>query len=286
MKIRKGKKYLITGASGFLGKNLTKKILDLGGEVVAISRNEGNLLKLKNRFPAIKIITGSIANPVLVDKCFAEDIEGVFHLAAYKHVSMAEKHTLQCCESNIIGSINVLNACRKFRPKFVITTSTDKAASLAGVYGASKYIVEKLFCEYQKANKKTKHRVVRYGNVLYSTGSVLCKWRRLLKRGDEVVVTDPNATRFFWSIDQAIDLIFNCLENAEGPEPYVPEMKSIKIKDLLKAMAEKYLPEGEKLKIKIIGLQEGENLHERIIKNGPSSNEYEKFKVSEIKKII
>jgi len=287
MNIKKGKKYLITGGSGFLGKKLTERVVGLGGEVVSIARNEGNLLNLKNEFPKIKIITGSISNPVFVERCFTDEIEGVFHLAAYKHVGMAEKHTLQCTESNIIGTINVLNSCLKFKPKFLIGISTDKAVNISGVYGASKYIMEKLFKEYQNVNEETKHRIVRYGNVLYSTGSVLCKWKSLLERGEKVIVTEPKATRFFWTVDQAIDLIFDCLKNSKSTEQlYCPKMKSMKVGDLLQAMSEKYLPKGKKLDLEIIGLQEGENLHENISKDGESSSECEKFTVEEIKKLI
>ena len=115
---------------------------------------------------------------------------------------------------------------------------------------------------------------------------ILCKWRDLLKGGKEVIVTEPKATRFFWTLEQAVDLIFDCLENASDSNPYVPEMKSMSVKNLLQAMANKYLPEGEELKIKQIGLQPGENFHERVIETGKYSNEVEQFTVEEIQELI
>ena len=91
---------------------------------------------------------------------------------------------------------------------------------------------------------------------------------------------------FPWSKEQAIDLIFDCLENATGTTPYCPDMKSMKVGDMLQAMANKYLPEGGELKIKTIGIQKGENLHEKILEEGPYSNEVELYTVSEIEDMV
>ena len=114
----------------------------------------------------------------------------------------------------------------------------------------------------------------------------MCKWRQLLKDNKEVIITDPDATRFFWTIDQAVDLIFECLEKAGDASPWVPEMKAMRMGDLLSAMANKYLPPGGTLRIKEIGLQQGENKHEYILADGLSSEEAEKFSVEEIEKLI
>ena len=146
--------------------------------------------------------------------------------------------------------------------------------------------MEKLFKQFQKNYPSIDFRIVRYGNVLYSTGSVLCKWKKLLQEGKEVIVTAPEATRYYWSVNQAIDLIFDCMENATAPDPYVPDMKSMKVIDLLHAMASKYLKEGADLKIKEIGLQPGENMHEKVLETGKSSNEAQHFTVKEIIELI
>jgi UDP-N-acetylglucosamine 4,6-dehydratase/5-epimerase len=287
VRIEKKKTYLVTGGSGFLGGALISRILDQGGSIVTVARNEGNLLKLQQKYPEIIIYTGDISDPFVVQSCLRNhEISGIFHLAAFKHVSMAEDHARQCTLSNINGSMNLLQSTIDNNIEFIIGVSTDKAAQIAGVYGASKYIMEKLFNEYEKTNSKCIYRVVRYGNVLYSTGSVLCKWRDLLKGGKEVIVTDPKATRYFWTITQAVDLIFECLANSENSYPYVPEMKSMSIENLLNAMANKYLPENAGLKIKTIGLQVGENRHEKITEDGPLSNEVEQFTVKEIQQLI
>ena len=241
--IKKDKIYLVTGASGFLGVPLCKKILSLGGKVRAIARDEGKLIELKQEMPEVEILTGDINDAFEVHQSI-KGVHGIFHLAAFKHVGMAENQVRECTKTNIIGSLNILEEGANSNVEFILGISTDKAAQVAGVYGASKLLMEKLFKQFQKNYPSIDFRIVRYGNVLYSTGSVLCKWKKLLQEGKEVIVTAPEATRYFWSINQAIDLIFDCMENATTPDPYVPDMKSMKVIDLLHAMASKYLKEG------------------------------------------
>ena len=286
IKIEQGKKYLVTGGAGFLGGELIERILNQGGYVITVSRNEGNLIKLKQKFPNdLEIHTGDICDDFTLPRLM-RGITGVFHLAAFKHVGLAETQSRECVKSNVVGSLNVLEQSVKNNVEFVIGVSTDKAAQIGGVYGASKYLMERVFTQFEQDYPETKFRIVRYGNVLYSTGSVLCLWKDKLQKGEEVIVTEPNATRFFWTIKQAVDLIYDCMENATDSSVHFPSMKSMRIDNLLKAMAEKYLPEGQELKVKTIGLQQGENLHERILEEGPYSNEVEELTIEEIKELI
>ena len=145
--------------------------------------------------------------------------------------------------------------------------------------------MERLSKQYENLNQSCQYRIVRYGNVLYSTGSVLCKWKDLIKNGKEIVITEPNATRFFWTVEQAVNLILECINNATDSTPYCPEMKSMSMGNLLKAMVEKY-SKGIKIPVKIIGLQPGENLHEKVLDEGPFSNEVKQFTIEEIKELI
>lgn len=277
--------YLITGGTGFLGVPLVERLLQKEARVRVLSRDEGKLIELKQKYPQVEILTGDVSDWFEVKQA-AKGVKGIFHLAAFKHVGLSETQVRETIKSNVNGSINVLECSLDTDMDFVIGISTDKAAQVAGVYGASKLLMERLFKQFEKLNEKCDYRIVRYGNVLYSTGSVLCKWKDLLQQGKEVIVTEPKATRFFWTVDQALDLIFNCLKFCSDSTPYVPEMKAMSIENLLTAMSLKYLPEGETLKIKEIGLQPGENFHERIIENGPTSNEVEQYTVSEILELI
>ena len=285
IKIEKDKLYLITGGSGFLGVPLCDRVLKMGGRVRVIARDEGKLVELQQIYPEIEILTGDVSDRFEVKQAM-KGVDGVFHLAASKHVGIAEQQVRECVKSNTIGSMHILDESLETKPDFVLAISTDKAAQVAGVYGASKLLMERLFGQFERLNEDTKYRLVRYGNVLYSTGSVLCKWKDLLKEGKEVIITDPEATRFFWTVNQAVDLIFNCLETAETYEPQVAKMKSMEMGDLLKAMANKYLPEGSKLKVKEIGLQPGENRHEIITSEGLDSSKSERFTVDEIMEVI
>tara|TARA_R110000851_G_scaffold278575_1_gene431630 strand:- start:4367 stop:5227 length:861 start_codon:yes stop_codon:yes gene_type:complete len=283
--VKKGKTYLVTGGSGFLGVPLCKRILDAGGKVRTIARDEGKLIDLQQQFPDIEILTGDISDPFEVKQAM-KGVTGVFHLAASKHVGLAEKQVRECIKSNTLGSLYILEESLNTKPEFILGVSTDKAAKVAGVYGATKLLMERLFGQFEALNEDTEYRIVRYGNVLYSTGSVLCKWKNLLEQGKEVIVTDGEATRFFWTVEQAVDLIFDCLDNATDYMPYVTDMKAMSINNLLKAMSIKYLPDGSELRIKYIGLQPGENMHEIITEDGFSSELAPRFTIEEITDLI
>ena len=285
IKIEKDKLYLITGGSGFLGIPLCDRVLKLGGRVRVIARDEGKLVELQQMYPEIEILTGDISDKFEVQQAM-KGVDGIFHLAASKHVGIAEQQVRECVKSNTIGSMHILDESLETKPDFVLAISTDKAAQVAGVYGATKLLMERLFGQFERLNENTKYRLVRYGNVLYSTGSVLCKWKDLLKEGKEVIITEPKATRFFWTVDQAVDLIFDCMETAKTYEPHITKMKSMEMGDLLKAMAKKYLPNGSELKVKEIGLQPGENKHEIITSEGLDSSKSERFTVDEIMEVI
>jgi UDP-N-acetylglucosamine 4,6-dehydratase/UDP-glucose 4-epimerase len=206
MKIEKNKTYLITGATGFLGEHLVEKIINDGGKVRAFSRNEGKLIMIKQKHPEIEIFTGDVSDKFEMKQAMM-GVDAVFHLAASKHVGLAETYSRECTKTNIMGSLNILENSLEQELDFVIGISTDKAAQVSGVYGATKLLMERLFLQFQNINPSVEYRIVRYGNVLYSTGSVLCKWKELLEEGKQVIITDPDATRFFWTRNQAVDLI-------------------------------------------------------------------------------
>jgi len=281
----KDKLYLVTGGSGFLGVPLVGRILNSGGRVRVLSRDEGKLIDLKQKYPEIEILNGDIADWFEVKQAM-KGVNGVFHLAASKHVGLAEKTVRETIKSNTIGSLNILENSFDKDLEFIIGISTDKAAQVAGVYGASKLLMERLFTQFERLNSDVDYRIVRYGNVLYSTGSVLCKWKELIENNQELIVTEPSATRFFWSVDQALDLIYDCLNNAKDSSPFVPSMKAMSIENLLEAMYVKYMPEEGSKQVKIIGLQPGENLHERILEDGPDSSQVEQYTVEEILPLI
>jgi len=277
----KSVKYLITGGTGFLGEALVERLYD-SADLRILARDEGNLLKLKQKFPKIEILTGDVSDARSVrDAC--QGIAGIFHLAAFKHIIWAESQVRECINTNVSGSSNILRYGSESNIDFILGISTDKAAQVNSVYGATKFLMERMFTFFEKKCPNIKYRIVRYGNVLYSTGSVLCLWKDALLNGKEIMITDPDATRFFWTCKQAVDLIFECLDKAKDCTPYCPEMKSMSMGNILEAMQLKY---GKAVKINQIGLQKGENLHEKIQESGPYSNEVKQFSIEEIMGLI
>ncbi len=275
-------KTVIFGASGFLGTHLVERIYTGGNtDILAVARNESALVTLKEKFPRISIQVGDIADPWVVQKALVH-AEEAHLLSAMKHVGLSETDVATCVKTNITGTKNVIDESIVRQLRLLMFISSDKAAQPSGVYGCTKKIGEKLMAEAQVINRYTKYRVVRYGNVLYSSGSVLCKWRDRMRNGEEVIVTDMDATRFFWPVSQALDLIFECAKSATGPTPYITSMKSIRIGALLEAMMDKY----GKVPVKIIGLQPGENKHEVIAEGLPDSLHSIHYTKEEILEVI
>jgi UDP-N-acetylglucosamine 4,6-dehydratase/UDP-glucose 4-epimerase len=269
---------LITGGSGFLGEKLIENLYPKKIRVVA--RNEGLLVKLKQKFPKIETLTGDVADEWIAKKAM-RGVREVYHLAAMKGVDIAEQQVFTAINTNIIGTFNLLLESLNQKPKLFLFISTDKAAQVKGVYGATKFLCERLMQEAETINPDTKYRTVRYGNVLYSTGSVLCKWKEAMQQRRGVKITEPNMTRFFWTRDDAIKLIFSCIRKAKDATPYIPKMKAMRMGDLLEAMMEKY----GRVKVEIIGNRGGENLHETM--DGITySNQVPQYTVKEIKKLI
>lgn len=252
-------KIVIFGASGFLGDALIANLTKNDGGIVyqnilAVGRNEGNLVKLRQKYPTIQIMVGDIANPWDVKKAMA-GAEQVYHLAAMKHVTIAETDVQSCTRTNIVGTMNVIQESLITKPRFLVFVSSDKAGSGSGVYGLSKKIGEKLMEEAERINPDTAYRVIRYGNVWGSTGSLITKWRPKMESGEEIILTDPEASRFFWNVEEAVDKIFECIVQAKNAKPFIPKMKAVKMGVVLEACMEVY----GKSPVKIIGLQPGEN---------------------------
>jgi len=268
---------LITGGTGYLGQALIPR---LRGKVRVLDRNEEKLAMLKERYPNIEVLVGDVSDGWTVERAM-KGVDNVFHLAAMKHIGLAEKNVLECISSNIIGSGNIVSQSLLTKPRMVIGISTDKAAQVKGIYGASKLCMEGLFMEADGFNTDTKYRIVRYGNVLWSSGSVLCKWKEAIEKKKPITVTNPESTRFYWTIDQAIDHIFECIKKSKNATPYIPKMKAIALGDLAEAMMEKY---GE-TKVIYSTLSNADNMHETM-DGKVFSNQVPRYNKREIMKLI
>lgn len=264
-------KICVFGGTGYVGEHLVKRLLEQGNEVTVLARNEGRLVLLKEKSPAIKIVIGDVIDPFDVEKAM-KGVDGVYHLAAMKSVTLAEENIKECIETNVDGSITVLAATLWVKPKFIVGISTDKAVTRTGVYGVSKYLMERLFDEYRTVNPDTKYQIVRLGNIWGSTGSIGVKWPEKIKREEKIEVSSFQATRFWLTVDEAIDIILNCKYPLT-----VPKLKAASLLTVCSAFVN---ATGNSLNSTEVGLKEGENLHETL--DGKIySNQVEQYSVPE-----
>lgn len=264
-----GQRVLVTGGTGSLGHVLVRRLLD--GEVgkldsvTVFSRSEAKQHAMKMDFveygDRLKFRLGDVGlDPHSVVGAL-RNTDVVIHAAALKQVVAAEYTPLAAVQTNINGPANIVRAiCDLGLPvETVVFVSTDKSCMPANLYGATKYIQERILTE---ANLECDTRFVgvRYGNVLASTGSVIPLFHDQIRRGGPVTITDPNMTRFLMSLDRAVDTVFAALTDANRGEIYVPHMPSANIGDLADVLIGR-----RDVEIKIIGTRPGEKIHEMLI---------------------
>ena len=197
------------------------------------------------------------------------DIDIVIHAAALKQVPSTEYNPFEAVKTNILGAQNVINSCFENTVKKVIALSTDKACAPVNLYGATKLCSDKLFISANniKGKKDIKFSVVRYGNVFGSRGSVYGIFKNFQNKG-YFPLTNSNMTRFNITLDQGIDVVLYAINSSFGGEIIIPKLKSFKILDLAKTM-------NKNNKIKIIGLRQGEKIHEQMVSSSDSFNTLE-----------
>jgi len=255
------KNILITGGTGSFGKQFVATLLKKykPNKIIIYSRDELKQFEMAQQYnqKCMRYFIGDIRDAKRLQKAMQE-VDIVVHAAALKHVPIAEYNPMECIKTNIIGSQNVIDACLANNVPFTIALSTDKAASPANLYGASKLASDKLFVAANNltGKHKIKFSVVRYGNVLGSRGSVIPFFKKLIADGaTELPITEPNMTRFWITLQEGVDFVLKNFERMQGGEIFVPKIASMKMTDLASAIAPN-LPQ------KIIGIRAGEKLHE------------------------
>lgn len=252
--------YLLTGGTGSLGKGLLDRIKD-AKEIRVMSRSETGQIPLKAKYPQVRYILGDVRDLQAVKNAMV-GVDIVIHAAAFKFLDIAEKQARECALTNVVGSINVIDAAmNEPSVKKCIGISTDKVVNARNVYGCTKHIMEKLFTEANRNSKKT-FACVRYGNVLATTGSVLTIWERQKNEGKPLTITDKRMRRFFFSLDEAINLIFHAIKHTKGGEVFAIKMPSYSIYEMAKEISDNIVEigmrPGEKLNETLIGDYEGE----------------------------
>jgi radical SAM superfamily enzyme YgiQ (UPF0313 family) len=260
----KDKSILITGGSGALGRALIKRLLEHDPKkIIIFNRDEEKQDKVKKMYGHDKIeyIIGDIKDYYSIRDAVRK-VDIVIHAAAFKYVDIAENQVMECLKTNVIGSMNVINAVKDEKNvETCLAISTDKACSPINVYGMSKCLMERLFCEAArtKGDLKTKFLTVRYGNVLMTTGSVIPKWKKKCELKEEIEVTDPNMTRFLFTLDESINLIFYALHEGNEEEIISTRMDAALIGDLASVMSKGKIP------VRTIGERPGEKKNESLI---------------------
>ncbi len=275
---------LVTGGAGSIGKSLVKKLLTMPvKEVRVLDNNENDLVLLQRNVdsPLLKIILGDIRDKESLKDAVA-GADFVFHAAALKHVPLSEYFPFEYVKTNVIGTQNLIEVSREMGVEKFIMISTDKAVEPLNVMGATKLLAERLAiaANLKLGGKGTVFSCVRFGNVLYTKGSVLNIFLNQLRKGKAITVTDPNMTRFIMSIKRAVDLILKASYYAKGGEIFIFKMSAVRIMDLAQAFIEVFAPKfgvsPADVEIKIIGRNPGEKMHEKLMTEVEATNAIEK----------
>jgi UDP-N-acetylglucosamine 4,6-dehydratase len=255
---------LITGGTGSFGKAFIRRLLEMPDSprrIVVFSRDELKQSDLRQDFndERMRWFLGDIRDKERLVRAL-HGVDYVVHAAALKQVDTAEYNPFEFVKTNVLGSQNVIDASIDCGVKKVVALSTDKASSPINLYGATKLTADKLFIaanNYSGASG-TRMAVVRYGNVMGSRGSVIPLFRRLISEGMPLPIADPRMTRFWITLDQAVDFVLDSFSTMQGGELFVPRIPSMRMTDLAEAMS----PGCE---TRTIGIRPGEKLHEEMI---------------------
>jgi FlaA1/EpsC-like NDP-sugar epimerase len=281
----KNKAILVTGAGGSIGSELCRQIINLQPKrlvlfelsELALYQIERELLGLllENQIEIIPVL-GSVVNQKRVERvCNAFGIQTIYHAAAYKHVPMVEKNISEGIQNNILGTFHCAKAAIATKVETFVLISTDKAVRPTNTMGATKRFAELILQGLSQVDKQhnTRFTMVRFGNVLGSSGSVIPLFKEQIRNGKVITVTDPKIIRYFMTIPEASQLVIQAGAMGKGGDVFVLDMgKPIKILDLAKRMIRlsgykvksKNNPDGD-IEISITGLRPGEKLYEELL---------------------
>lgn len=254
---------LVTGGTGSFGHTFVPMTLQRYNpkKIIIFSRDEMKQWEMSKRFEGdsrVRFFIGDVRDKDRLYRAL-DGVDYVIHAAATKIVPTAEYNPFECVKTNVIGAMNLIDACIDQRIKRVVALSTDKASSPVNLYGATKLASDKLFVAGNSyaGGHNTRFAVVRYGNVMGSRGSVIPFFHSIRERG-VLPITDERMTRFMISLEQGVELVWHAFEDMVGGEVYVKKIPSMKVTDLASAIA----PE---CKLEFVGIRPGEKLHEQMI---------------------
>ena len=273
---------LITGGTGSFGKKFTRMMLDKFNpkKLIILSRDEIKQWDMSREYEGderVRFFLGDVRDRDRLYRAM-DGVNFVVHAAATKIVPTAEYNPFECVKTNVIGAMNLIDACIDKGVSKVVALSTDKASSPINLYGATKLTSDKLFVagNAYSGEHGTSFSVVRYGNVMGSRGSVIPFFKSLIESGvNELPITDPKMTRFMITLEQGVELVWHAFSDMSGGEIYVKKIPSMNIMDIANAVSRDTAK-------KIVGIRPGEKLHEQMIglEDAPFTFEYQKhFKI-------
>lgn len=252
---------LVTGGTGSFGTAFIRRALkDEPRRLVIYSRDEQKQNALEREFdhPSLRWFVGDVRDRDRLELAM-RGIDIVIHAAAMKIIPTCERDPFECIHTNVLGAENVARAALRCGVKQVMALSTDKAAAPLNLYGASKLAAEKLFIAANGlAAGATRYSVVRYGNVVGSRGSVIPLFKHLANTGKPLPITHPDMTRFWITLDQAVEFVISSLRLMVQGEIFIPKLPSMRITDLARVIAP---AAGHK----VVGIRPGEKLHETLL---------------------
>ncbi len=265
------KTILITGATGSFGSKMLFTLIKnyRYKKIIVFSRDElkqfelNNLIEEKHK-KKIRFFLGDVRDLDRLNMAF-KNVDIVVHAAALKQVPAIEYNPIEAIKTNIIGAENIIKAAINNNISKVIALSTDKASSPINLYGATKLVSDKLFISANNlvGKNKTKFSVVRYGNVMFSRGSVIPIFLKQHKKGSSFSLTNTEMTRFNITLEAGVNFVIKSLKRMKGGEIFIPKLLSYRVIDIIKAIK-------KNAKIKKIGIRPGEKIHEELISKSDS----------------
>lgn len=267
---------LVTGAAGSIGSELSRQVAMLGpAHLVLFERSESDLhdleLMLRQMLPNVGMtaVVGDILDPADLAATFERHRPSrVYHAAAYKHVTLMERHVVSAVRNNVIGTCNVARVAQRYGVAQMVLISSDKAVRPTSLMGATKRAAERVLLSMSGGG--TQFTAVRFGNVLGSRGSVVPIFKRQIEMGGPITVTHPEVVRFFMTIPEAVQLVLEAAAGSKGGDIFHLDMgEPVRIADLAENMIRlSGFEPGRDIEIKFVGLRPGEKLYEELLVDG------------------
>lgn len=272
---------LITGGTGSFGRAFARASLDQYERVCILSRDEHKQAVMRAELgdhPALRFFIGDVRDYDRLVRAMRE-VDVVVHAAALKRIEVGHYNPDEMVKTNVMGTMNVVNAAHDAGVQRMVALSTDKACQPISAYGQSKALAESLVLAANNMTGKfgTRYAVTRYGNVAGSAGSVIPIWRKAIAEGQTIRVTDPDCTRFWMTMAEAVALVDDTINTMAGGELNIPSLPAYRVGDLAEAIGATYIVKT--------GLPAWEKQHERM-RDGESSEHAKRMTINELREAL